>query len=1031
MKKLIFICSLLLSTYTVFAQNFNFGLQDVTGKVVDSRGEPLIGVSIKEKDGKALATTDFDGNFSIKMQVNAKAAIVVSYIGYKSEEVKIEGKENIHVVLKDDAQLLDEMVVIGYGTQKRSSLTSSIETINSGDLLKMPVVSLDQALVGQVAGLSVMSSSGDPSGRDASLSIRGISDNPLLVIDGIPRFGTNTSDSETRLSDLNMDDVESISVLKDAAAAATYGARAARGVILVTTKRGKNQSKPRINYRGQYNIQKATKFPEFLDAYEYAKLYNTALTNSPDFESKFSAYTPEELEMIRTNSAPNRFGNENLFNYLKDQGTSTSHSLSISGGSQDIRFYFSGGYTNTEGLYSGVGRDRYNYSLKIDAEVAKNLTLTVDAIGSRSENKNTSYGTIDAAYNFAPTQVLQYTDGRLASIDSSNPLISLKGLGGYTKLKTSISTITAKLNYNLPWVKGLSAYINATFDDNNMRTKTFSTPVTLYNFDKTTEIISEDSKTVYPNAKITLQEIANNIDNKLFDIALNYSNTFATKHNVSGLLLANYQVTDSRSLDATSNNQPGLYPEIIGSGVTDGSINGSEGRTERASLVGRATYGYDYRYFVETSFRIDGSTKFHPDNRWKFFPSLSASWVTSNELFFKNWDQDLISNLKIRSSVGILGDDSGLSNFSYQMRYIYAPGSGYGFAGSTMRPGVIPSIDAFPNIDIQMEKRKVYNLASDLGFWDNRFGVTYEYYWRYRTNLLRTLEAYEYPPSAGSGSRYPYTNGGKVKEWGWDLTINHRNTIGAIKYNADFTISKTDNKVLDWGDESSLPEYRQRKGKGFLTWYLYEADGIFQSWEEIENLTFDQDGQGNATLAPGDIRYKNNNGDNKLDSNDKIYVKNSSYPDFNFSLKLGVEYKGFYINAMFQGVSGYNQQISEIYSLYSRSLPRFQTYHRDDSWTEANPNARYPRIVFSSTNGNNRKESTFWIQECDFIRLRSLNIGYNVPNCYLQKMKISSLNISLQGGNLYTWSTLKNLDPESLRNYPIQRTYGASISLGF
>lgn len=1029
MKKLIFICFLLLSTYTVFAQNY--GKQDVHGTVVDLRGEPLIGVSVKEKDGKAMAITDFDGNYTISVTLSDKAALVVSYIGYKSEEVKVDGKKEIHVVLKDDAQLLDEMVVIGYGTQKRSSLTSSIETIKAEDILKMPVTSIDQALVGQIAGLSVMSSSGDPSGKEAELSIRGIFGKPLLVIDGVPRFGENTGDTETRLSDLNPDDIESISVLKDAAAAAIYGARSARGVVLVTTKRGKNHQKVKINYRGQYNLQKATKFPKFLDAYEFAKLYNQALDSSPDYNGTFSPFTSDDLDAIRTNSSPNKFGNENLLDYLNDTGHSTTHSLSISGGTQDVRYYLSGAYTSTQGLYSGVGRDRYNYSLKVDANLTKDLSMSIDAMGTRSDNKNTSYSTLDAAYNFAPTEVLQFTDGRLASLTGANPLISVRGLGGYRKYKTSLNSLSLKLNYEIPLIKGLSAYIRATFDDNNTRSKIFSTPVTLYKVNKTTQEIEEDANTVYPTAKITLQEISGNVDNKVFDIAMNYSNTFASKHNVTGFLLANYQRTDFWSQDVKSNNAPGSYPEIIGTGVSEASINGSETRAVRQSIAGRATYNYDYRYFLETSFRYDGSTKFHPDNRWKFFPSLSVSWVASNEEFFKNWKQDVISNLKIRGSIGVLGTDADIANFSYQSRYSFISSSGYSFGGGNIRPGVIPAIDELPNIDIQMEKREDYNIATDLGFWDNRFGVTYEYYWRYNTDYLRQMEPYEYPPSAGAGGRVPYINGGKLKSWGWDLTINHRNTIGSFKYNADFTISKTDDKILDWGDESSLPEYRRRKGKSFLTWRLYEADGLFKSIEEIQNLAYDQDGQGNITLAPGDIKYKNQNGDGVIDSNDMIYVNNSSYPDLTFSMKLGVEYKGFFVNAMFQGVSGYSQQINELYSLYSNSLPRFQTYHRDNSWTEDNPNAKYPRVMFASTNGNNRKASTFWIQECDFVRLRSLNIGYNVPSRYLQKMKISSLNISLNGGNLFTWSTLKDIDPESVRSYPIQRTYGASINIGF
>lgn len=1038
MKKLIFICFLFSLQLFVYAQNTYSIHKNVEGTVVDTRGEPLIGVSIKEKNGKAISVTDIEGKFSMSLPLGPNATIVASYIGYQTEEVKLEGRTNVHIVLKEDAQSLDEMVVIGYGAQKKSSLTSSVETISAADLLKMATPNLDQALAGQVAGLNVMSSTGDPTGRQAQASIRGIVGEPLLVIDGVPRFGNTTSDTETRLSDLNPDDIESISVLKDAAATAVYGARAARGVILVTTKRGKADGKIRINYRGQYSVQKATKYPEFLDAYDFAQLYNRALDNSPDFQynaktgAGFKYFSDSDLDKIRTGSAPNEFGNNNLFDYLKNHGSSTSHTLTISGGNENISYYVSGGYTNTEGLYSGVGRDRFNYSMKLDALLTKDLKFSVDVLGSRSDNKNTSYATIDAAYDFSPTQVLRYTDGRLTSINGGNPLISVDGLGGYTKNTANINTVTAKLNYTLPWVKGLSAYLKGTFDYNTTRVKKFQSPVTLYMPDTANPgQFVEDPNTVYPKAQISLSEQEQTLNNTLVEGGFNYDNTFAGKHNVGGMLIASYQRTDSRYLSGLNNNLAGKYPEIIGSGIT-GTINGDEARTERASLIGRASYGYDFRYFLEANFRVDGSTKFHPDNRWKFFPSISGSWVASNEAFFKNWEQDVLSNLKFRASTGLLGDDGATDNYSYQMRYIFSQRQGYNFGGSVDKQGVIPSIDPLPNIDLEMEKRRDYNLGIDLGFWDNRFSVTYEYYWRYRTNMIEQVPSYLYPPSAGASGSTPYVNIGKVKEWGWDLTLTHRNSIGKVKYNVDFMLAKTDNKVLDWGDESSLAPYRQRKGKPYMTWTLFESDGLFQSWEEIESHPIDQDGNGNATLAPGDIKYKDQNGDNKITDLDKVYVRNSSYPDYSLSVKLGAEYKGFSFSAMFQGITGYKQMMNEIYSLYNNGLQRFMTYHRDDSWTEENPTARYPRVMFSSTNGNNRKASTFWIEDCDFVRLKSLTFGYNIPPRLLKSTKIATMNISFQATNLFTWSTLRGgIDPESLRGYPIQRTYGVSLNVGF
>lgn len=998
------------------------------GRILDTANEAVIGANIKWEGTSVGTITDVDGNFVIP-RIKETNVLSVSFIGFQSQQIKIEKtKKEITIVIKDDAQQLDEIVVVGYGTQKKSSLTSSIEVVRNDELLQMPTINIDEALSGQVAGMQVMSTTGDPSSaKESDISIRGINGSPLLVIDGVPRFGTNSSEGEMRLSDLNPDDIESISILKDAAAAAVYGARAANGVILVQTKRAQGNKKVSVNYRGQFNLQQATELPEFLDAYEFAKLYNQAVDNSPGVDYK--KYDDAQLEMIKNHSNPNVYGDENLLDYLDKFGYSTIHSLSLSGGNNFVKYYISGGYTNTKGLYSGVGRDRFNYSVKLDANLAKGLTLSVDLTGANSSNKNTSYTTINAAYNFSPLQTLRFTDGSLASINGSNPLVAVEGLGGYIKNKSNMNTINATLRYELPWVKGLSVYARATFDKNNSIQKTFSSPTDLYLYDEKTGEISVDPLTTYPKAKITLEEMDRFVDNKLFEVGINYSHTFAGKHDVSGLLVANYQDYNNRYLTGMNEDMPGIYPEIIGAAASS-KLNGSEYFNQRASLIGRVTYGYGNRYFIEGSFRVDGSTKFHPDNRWGFFPTVSGSWVLSNEDFFKNWSQPVISNVKFRGSMGVLGNDGLVDDFSYLMNYMYSLNSGYNIGGS-YKPGIIMATGSYPNPDLTWGKSKDFNIATDLGFWDNRFGISYEYFWRYNTNMITAAPMYLYPPSTGVEGNLPNVNFGKIKAWGWDLTFTHKNSINKFKYDVSVILSKYNDVVLDYGDESSIEPSRRRVGTSSMVWWLYEDAGLFQSWEEIQNYHVDQDGQGNATLAPGDIKYVDQNSDNMITDIDKIAVRNSSNPLMSMSFKLGMRYKGFFINAMFQGVTDYQQQVTELYTLENSSLQRFQTYHRDNSWTEANPNAEYPRIKFATKNDNNRLESTFWVRNCDFIRLKSLSLGYAIPSHILKKAKIASATISLQGSNLFTWSTLDNMDPESLRGYPIQRSYGVTLNLGF
>lgn len=513
------------------------------GKVIDRGGETVIGAHVKWKNAQGGAVTDLDGNFSIP---ETGTELVISFLGYKTQTIKIKpGQKNLVVTLEDDAQDLDELVVVGYGTQKKASLTGSIETIKSEDLLSLPTANLDEALYGQVAGLQVMQTTGDPSSaKEANLHIRGINNSPLLVIDGVPRFGTTTSDGEMRLSDLNPDDIESISILKDAAAAAVYGARAANGVILVQTKRASGNQKVSVNYRGQMNIQQATQLPDFLDAYEYAKLYNRAVENTPGTAN--AAYTPEQLEMIRTHSNPNVYGDENLLDYLDNVGYTTTHSVSANGGNQYVKYYISGGYTHSKGLYSGVNRDRFNYSAKLDATLTKGLVLSLDITGSRSNSKNSSYTTIDNAYNSSPLQVLRFDNGYLASVDGSNPLINVEGLGGYIKDTGKMNTITANLRWELPWVKGLSVYARATFDNNTRMEKTFDKPVTLYTYDQQTGQFDTDPNTVYPTAKVSIEQIDRFVDNQLYEAGINYNRTFAAKHDVGAMLVANYQQTHNQ-----------------------------------------------------------------------------------------------------------------------------------------------------------------------------------------------------------------------------------------------------------------------------------------------------------------------------------------------------------------------------------------------------------------------------------------------------------------------------------------------------
>lgn len=997
----------------------------VTGHVTDEHGEPLIGANVRVDGSSTVTATDINGDYKIQVPTDKSASLVISYVGYRQKKIAIEaGKSKYDTRMDINDNTFEEVVVIGYGTAKKSALTSSVEMVKGDDIARIPVMNVDEGLAGQLSGLGVVSTSGDPStGKEATIHVRGNTNPPLLVIDGVPRFSSDTNGGEMRLSDLNPDDIESISVLKDAAAAAVYGVRAANGVILVQTKRGKSEGRTRVNYRGQFNFQQATYLPKFLDAYRFAELYNRAVENTGS-----DIYKPYDLSLLKSN--PNLYADEDMLDYLNNWGHSQRHTVSVQGGIKSVRYFVSGGYTDTKGLYSNMGRDRFNYSAKIDADLIKGLTLSVDVTGSVSENKNTSYTTIQSAYDYSPLQVLRFTDGNLASINGGNPLISVYGLGGYIKQKTNNLTLNAVLRYNIPKVDGLQVYLKGTMDMNSQDKTEFDKPVTLYLYDEETNTTSIDANTVYPKAKVKLDNRTQSIDNKLIELGISYDHTFAKRHAVTGLLVANYQDYHNKYLRGAANNLPGTIPEVIGT-TTDGTIYGNEYYNERASLVGRATYGFDNRYFAEFSFRVDGSTKFSPENRWGFFPTLSASWVISNEKFFKAVPASIMSLAKLRASGGILGDDGSLSDYSYLMNYVFTTNQGYPIGGN-MSPGIMIDPNSYPNENLKWGKSVDYNVGLDLGFWNNRFTATVEWFRRTRTNMVTSAPTYLYPPSVGTGGNVPSVNFGKVLYTGWDFTLKHVNTVGDFKYDVSFNLSKAWDKVLDYGDESSVVPNQRRKGGSFLAWSMYEAAGIFQSYEEIASWPVDQDGNGNASLAPGDIKYLDKDGNNVLTTNDKIWVRNSSFPQVSYGIGLGASWKGIYLNVLFQGVAGYNQRINELYTLENGSLQRFQEYHYTDTWTPENPDAKYPRVKFASKNDNNRLESTFWVRDCDFMRLKSLTIGYRFPAKLLRKARISSLDIALQGSNLFTVSSLdNNMDPESLDGYPLSRTYGISLNFGF
>lgn len=1010
----------------------------VNGSVIDSETtKPLAGALISVVGTTRGAITDFDGRFSLK--ANESEEIEITFVGMITQTIKLQGKgtKDLNILMLRDIQAIDDVIVVGYGTRKKEHMTGAVEVIKGERLAQQATNRLDEAIMGQTAGVFVSQNNADPSAvGEVMIRVRGVKGNdaaPLLVIDGTPRFGTLIGDGEMRLSDINPNDVESITILKDAAAAAIYGSRAANGVILVTTKRGDAARKLAINYTGKGNFQQAVMMPNFLNGYEFAKLYNVAVNNTPGTQNK--VYTTEQLEEIRTGSNPDIYASEDLADYLKEWGYSTSHSLSLSGGSKAISYYASGALTSTSGLYDGIKNNRYSYNLRLDAQLIDGLTLSFDVMGSGSSSKNPSYQTINSLYNFSPLQPLVWENGSWVSIGGGNPLIGINGMGGYNENNSDFNTITARLNYDLDFVtKGLSVYAKGAFDNNLYETRAFSSPVKLYNRETSVvdgrEVVTYplDSRTVYPKGKTTASDQLQTTKNMLVEAGANYNRTFE-KNSISAMLIFNYQQNKWTKVAAENKDMQSNFPEFVGNAGTIG--RGLDYLSQRASLVGRINYSYDNRYVVEGSFRYDGSTKFSPGNRWGIFPTASVAWNIVHEKFFKDWNQEVLSNIKFRASTGLLGNDGAIDNFSYLYRYILGNES-YQIGTTPESPGLMVETGEVPNEILKWGKSHDWNFGVDLGLFDNRLTAIFEYYMRFNTNDIRPTPLHLYPPSIGTGGVTPYQNFGKTKTWGYDLTIGWRDRIGEdATYFIDVMMSRSWDKVIDAGDESSLPDERKLAGKPVSSSWMYISDGLFQSQEEIDNHPVDQDGKKNSSIVPGDIRYKDFNGDNVLGKDDERAFEYVSIPDYAINVRLGVTYKGFFMNALLQGALNYKKDISDSYTLESNSLPRFQEYHLEDSWTPENTHGTLPVVKFASTNDNNRKKSDYWYRNASFIRLKTLNIGYTLPSRYLKNVKLSSLSMALQGGNLFTGTNLKGIDPDTNRGYPITRTYGVTLNIGF
>ncbi|WP_242116874.1 SusC/RagA family TonB-linked outer membrane protein [Aestuariivivens sediminicola] len=1006
-----------------FAQNA------ISGTVTDESGFPLAGANIIEKGTSNGAQTDFDGNYALTVSNNA--VLVVSYLGYLTKEVAVSNQTTINIVLQEDIASLDEVVVVGYGTQKKVDLTSSVQSVSFREEVNQPVTNSGQLLYGRFSGVQLNQTSGNPGADGSSIVIRGIGTFggtlPLIVIDNIQY------DDLAAFNSLSPADIESISVLKDASAGAIYGARGANGVILVTTRRG-TEDKFEINYNSYYGFQEATVTPEFLESYDYAILMNEKFRNE-DGPGFLPRYTTEQLEAIRTGSLPDQFANTNWADEVLRTASITSHNLSFSGGSAKTTFRVSLGYLGQDAIVkSKFKNERYNISFNINSKLKEWFTLSsvTNTFWRRIEGptggQNAFSGDNGIIYNFqrsAPTIPLFYSNGQYGVVDGAwensnasfltqNPL--RRGyLGNYINDQVNISQrigMTFQLSENLSFETSGSANIVYT------NTSDFTPVETLFSFDGTPVIVG------------TLNNLDNGTDldyTLLNENVLKYNKTFSDKHNVGALIghSASYFRTDNFA-GTLSGFPTNNIEEFNGGGIVNPAVQGGAAEDVLQSFFGRFNYDYEGKYFAQFSFRRDGTSRFGLSNLYGNFPSASVGWRISEEKFMDK--ADVVNNLKLRASWGISGNNR-IGRYIYEQTY--NPDQDYVLGADVNVVGV--AVTGIANPNIRWEETEQYDIGLDLSLFKNKVEFVADYFNRDSQDIL--YDNFPIPNTLGV-TNLGAINAASMINRGLEMALNYR---GNLSDNVKFSVGANMTKFLknevtglgDGGEETITNTTIIRIGEPFRSYYGLKAIGVFQSLEEIANAPTQF---GNINTAPGDLRYADVSGpdgvpDGVVDDDDRTIIGNPN-PDLLVNFNGSLELYGFDFNFMFQGVSGVDRLLMGNGNLPMRDDRSNVLKYWINRWTPENPSINLPRVGGQ----NNDRVSSFYIQDASYLRLKSVELGYSVPTAVLDKIGMTKLRVYLGAQNLLTFTGLEYFDPEggignqSNRNVPLYKTITFGIN---
>lgn len=985
----------------------------ITGNVTDENKIPIIGGNVIEKGTNNGTVTDIDGDFTLS--VSQGAILEISYIGYVTSEITVGNQTNLQVVLIEDMQSLEEVVVVGYGTQQRVNLTGAVARIGEKELDSRPIQNVSSALQGLVSGLTVMSGQGRPGQDGSTLRIRGTGTlntaSPYILIDGV-ESGTMNS--------LDPNDIESISVLKDASSAAIYGSKASNGVILITTKRGRAGA-PRVTYNGFYGIQRPTDLPERLSSYDYARLYNHALVengNNPRF-------TDDDLNKFQDGSSPYTHPNTDWYDLAYRTGMQHQHNVTASGGTESTSYHASVGYLGQEGILPNSNRQQFNGRINLDVIVNDRLDMRMNLayINNNYSDPTNSYvrGGSDQIIRqlniIAPWITNRYEDGTYGTVSDGNPIAWL-----------DLDQTQDRKNQNFTGILAGDYKIT----DNLVATLQGSYINNMQHFREFMKDIQYNPSTYHgPNQ---LDENYYLWNRTSFDALLNYDKLFNDVHSFKVLLGWHTEKYNYNENTMMRRGFPNNNLTDMNAGTASTQTNGGYSRTlAMISGFGRINYNYASKYHLEANFRADASSRFSSENRWGYFPSFSAGWRLSEEGFMED-HRDAINNLMIRGSWGLLGNQDALNDF-YPYLNTYNLGGSYPLDGS-LQSGYYQSNYRIESIS--WEKARTYGLGIDLSLFNN-YNASIDFYDRKTTDIIMDVPV----PAEFALGAYK-DNVGAMRNRGVEVSFGYNNRWNDWSLGVNGNISYNKNEILNLGGVERMISGNSinKVGHSLSSFYVYQADGFFQSQEEADAFAAKYNSSTGTTLfsqefKAGDIRYVDVNGDGVINGDDRV-ISNSLNPVYIYGLNMNAGYRNFDLSLIFSGAAKAARILnSEAFGSFQGDVSH-PTSIWLDAWRPDNTNAKMPR-VYNSINSNSAPErvmSTFWLQNTSFIRLKNLQLGYTIPESGLRSLGISNARIYYSAENILTIDNIPiSIDPENNSErasaYPIVQTHSIGVSLTF